>query len=294
MNATVVEAPVKLKNILFATDFSEASGNAIPLVKKLADHYHSSIVAFHVRPPVVNPMTPVAGWQAEAEAAKIVDGEHRDQLRKMFAGMPSRVIIEEGPLANCFEAAIKENAIDLLVMGTRGRTGIGKLLLGSVAEEILRVVDVPVLTVGPNVDTASMPTRKFKQVLFATDLNSASERGAAYAYSLAHEFGARLTLLHVVPEEVYADRPDALGEARERLRKLVPCESDMAVRPSYFSEHGEPAKKILEIADLLQPDVIVLGARPEKGVVGAATHLPIATVHRIVAHAKCPVLTIRN
>jgi nucleotide-binding universal stress UspA family protein len=295
MTTALVEAPVKIKNILFATDFSEVSSNAIPLVKKLARHYQSNIVALYVRPPVVNPMTPVSAWEMAMTTAKELDEAHRAAMLDMFAGLPIRALVEEGPLDACFNAAIKDNDIDLLVMGTHGRTGVGKFFLGSVAEELFRIVVCPVLTVGQNVNPSRPDLGELKQILYATDLNPASERAAAYAVSLTRDFAARLSLAHIVPDETYAKSSfGVLSEVKERLRKLVPFGTEISHPPAYFAEHGEPAKRILEIADLIEADLIVLGVHPEEGVIGAATHLPIATAHKIVAHANCPVLTIRN
>jgi len=295
MNTALVDVPVKIKNILFATDFSEVSSSAIPLVKKLARHYQSNIVALYVRPPVVNPMTPVSTWEMEMKTAKELDEAHRAKMLNMFAGLPIRALIDEGPLDACFKAAIKDNDIDLLVMSTHGRTGVGKLLLGSVAEELFRIVECPVLTVGPNVNPSRPDLGELKQVLYATDLNPASQRAAAYAISLTRDFAAHLAVAHIVPDETCVNSPfGALSEAKERLRSLVPSGTEISYPPTYFAEHGEPAKRILEIADLIQADLIVLGAHPEEGVIGAATHLPIATAHKVVVRANCPVLTIRT
>ena len=78
------------------------------------------------------------------------------------------------------------------------------------------------------------------------------------------------------------------------LRKLVPPEAETWCKPEYFVELGAPSERILDLANLRDVDLIVLGAQPEKGVPGAATHLPIATAHKVVAHANCPVLTVRS
>jgi len=74
----------------------------------------------------------------------------------------------------------------------------------------------------------------------------------------------------------------------------VPDEAEAWYKPEYFVERGDPAERILDLANLREVDLIVLGAQPERGMPGAARHLPIATAHKVVAHAKCPVLTVRS
>ena len=115
--------------------------------------------------------------------------------------------------------------------------------------------------------------------------------------SLAQEFQARLILLHVIPEPKAGDlvsASDVATAARELLQKLVPEEALAWCKPEYFVEQGNPADRILELARLRESDLIVLGVKPEDGVPGAATHLPISTAHKVVSHAPCPVLTVRT
>lgn len=279
---------------MFATDFSSAAGHAIPYVKTLATHFGSNVVAFHVRPPVVNPMTQPATWPADIEAAKVVDEEHRQELRDAFTGIKTQILIEEGSLQSSLDTAIQNNSIDLIVIGTRGRTGLGKLLLGSVAEAIFRSVSCPVLTVGPH--SASSMT-EFREILYATDLTSESKIAVTYAISLAQEFHARLILLHVVPEPIASDFASwsvTTATCMELLHKLVPQDAEGCCKPEFLVERGGPAERILGLANLREASLIVLGAKPEKGLAGAATHLPVATAHKVVSHSKCPVLTVRS
>lgn len=168
------------------------------------------------------------------------------------------------------------------------------MLLGSVAEEIFRTVPVPVLTVGPHSNPGKANVR---EILFSTDFNTESNAAAAYAVSLAQEFQARLTLLHVVPEPKAGELVgwfDVQESAKKLLAKLVPPEAEDWCKPEFFVERGDPAERILDLANLREVDLIVLGAQPESGVPGAATHLPVAIAHRVVARANCPVLTVRS
>ena len=175
----------------------------------------------------------------------------------------------EGDIQFCLEEAIAKYDTDLVVIGTRGRTGLGKMLLGSVAEEIL----------------------------YATDLALPSPAAATYAISLAQEFQARLILLHVIAEPKAGElvsAHDSIEASKNLLRKLVPAEAEAWCKPEFFVERGNPGDRILELAHLRESGLIVLGAKAGEGVPGAATHLPIATAHKIVSHAECPVLTVRS
>lgn len=297
MTTGAARSAVRFRNVLFATDFSPAAAQAIPYVKKIAKHYDADLVALHVRPPVVNSMTEPGTWPTDMEAARAEDDKHRKEVLDTFAGIRAHVLIGEGNIQSCLQAAIEKNKTDLVVIGTRGRTGLGKLLLGSIAEEIFRTISCPVLTVGPHSGTSGGASGPFREILYATDLSPESQSAAAYAVSLAQEFQSRLTLLHVVPEEEAGDlvsASDVMTSSKELLRKLVPAEAEAWCKPECFVEQGDPAEKILEFANQRQTDLIVLGVRPETGVPGAATHLPIATAHKIVSHANCPVLTVRH
>jgi nucleotide-binding universal stress UspA family protein len=294
MKPAAAKIRTQFENILFATDFSAAAAHAVPFVKKIARHFQSNLVALHVKPPVVNPMTQPTTWQADIVAARVFDKKHRDELLDTFAGINTEVMIEEGEIQSCLQSAIEKHNTDLVIIATRGRTGVAKVLLGSVAEEIFRTLPCPVLTVGPHSDPAKANIR---EILLATDFGSESQSAAAYAVSLAQEYQARLTLLHVVPERKPGELVswfDVQESSKQLLRKLVPAGAEAWCRSEYLVERGDPAERILDLANLRAVDLIVLGAQPEKGILGAATHLPIATAHKVVAHANCPVLTVRN
>lgn len=297
MNTATAKAAIGFRNILFATDFSPAASRAIPYVRKIAKHYDAALVALHVRTPVLNPMTEPATWPVYLEAAKAQDQQHREELLNAFAGIPTEVVIEEGSIETCLKEAIERNDTNLVVIGTRGRTGVKKLLLGSVAEEIFRAVPCPVLTVGPGAYDSTRPADELREILYATDFSPASLKAAAYAVSLAQEFQSRLVLLHVIAPQHPGDlisTADLKAASEKLLQQVVPPEAKDWCKPEYHVVEGDVADKILEFATLREPDLIVLGVRQEDGVPGTASHLPIATAHKVVSRATCPVLTIRH
>jgi nucleotide-binding universal stress UspA family protein len=297
MKTVPAKTAVGFRNILFATDFSPAAAQAVPYVKQIAKHYDADVLALYVRPPVVNLMMEPTTWAVDKEAAKAQDAFYRQELLDTFSGIRTKVLIEEGSIDLCLESAMEANHTDLVVIGTRGRTGAKKLLLGSVAEEIFRTVACPVLTVGPHATVGGGVTGPIREILYATDFSPESRQAADYAVSLAQEFQSRLTLLHVIPRQKTGElvsATDLTTSSEQLLRNIVSPEAAVWCKPEYFVFQGNPADQIIEFAKLRKADLVVLGARQEKGVFGAASHLPTATAHKIVSHVPCPVLTVRH
>src|SRR6516165_1911628 len=216
---------IQFSNILFATDFSPAAARAIPYVKAIAKHYDARVVALHVAAPMVNPTTQPASWPAVLEAENARRQERQKELRAEFAGIPANSMVEEGDILFNVHSAIEKNHVDLAIIGTHGRTGLGKFVLGSIAEEIFRTIDCPVLTVGPHAGTAH--GTEIREILYATDLSSESKRAGAYAVSLGQEFQARLVLLHVVKNLQVGDlvtAADVTQSSEKLLRNFLPPE----------------------------------------------------------------------
>jgi nucleotide-binding universal stress UspA family protein len=297
MIALEPQTRIQLKNILFATDFSRPSEEALPYAVELARHFGGTVHALHVRPPQPYPIAPPSSW---AELEDVVDAQARERMENLFTPFPEidhEVQVIPGELWPAIESEIARNQIDMVVIGTRGRTGLGKLLLGSAAEEILRVARCPVFTVGPLSPSQPPADGKISEILYATDFSEESLAAVPYAISLAQEYQAHLTLLHVIEKQQAGDfvRPSDLeGAMLRRLQALVPPEANLWCEPWFMVTQGAPAEEILAIAAERGADLVVLGVRRPTGVPGASTHLPIATAHKVVSHAKCPVLTVRG
>ena len=157
---------------------------------------------------------------------------------------------------------------------------------------------MPVLTIGPRVHNGTHNGAKFHCVLFATDSTPESLAAAPYAMSLAQENQARLMLLHVIRDHEQR-KHQTLGESSVanvmfKLSELVPKKAEFWCRPEPIVEYGDPGERILEAASEHGADLIALGVRDAAGRLGAATHLSRTTAHKVVAHAGCPVLTVRN
>jgi nucleotide-binding universal stress UspA family protein len=294
MQAVQARTRITLKNILFATDFSAASDAAAPIAIQIARRYGAKIYGVHVN--ATDPYAAAApeAWAAMAEAAEKAAKEDAGRLNEQLQGIEHEVVIGEGKIWEVMSDLIEQKEIDLVVLGTRGRTGFGKTLLGSVAEQILRQSPCPVLTVGPHVNLWSEEYAKMREILYATDLAADFPIAAPYAISLAQENQAHLVLLHVIEDAKagdLVDSPDVANVKERKLQQLVSQQAGLWCEPTYIVEQGPAAEKILDVAKRRHTDLIVLGARPAKGL---ATHLNIGTVHKVVSQATCPVLTVRS
>jgi nucleotide-binding universal stress UspA family protein len=181
------------------------------------------------------------------------------------------------------------------VMGTNARSGVGRMVFGSVAEKVLRRSPVPVLTIGPHAQ--GEPGAPVKQILYTTNFSLESERAAAVAIRLAEEHQAKLTMLHVIETPKsgeFVRMHDLVDATTSRLRKLVTTEQAAWCEPGYLVEEGEPAECILNAAKKQHADLIVMGVKHAEGDLGHATHAPWPIAHRVLCEARCPVLTIRS
>jgi nucleotide-binding universal stress UspA family protein len=287
---------ISLKNILYTTDFSPTAEAAAPYAWELAKRYGAKVIALHVRPVEANGMVPPEAWAAVHEANELQAKQQAGHLKTLFRGVENEVEVTEGSIWDEISRTIEEKEVDLLVTGTHGREGFGKVVMGSHAENILRHSPVPVLVVGPYVRSEPETTARMKRILFATDFSEASLAALPYAISLAEENQAELDILRVVPPQKNGElvHPNELIDATVRqMKQLVPMEAEAWCKPNYLAEVGEPAQKILQVAELSKADLIVLGVKRVYRALGV-THIPWTTAHKIVAEARCPVLTVRG
>ena len=149
MNAVAAKARIALKNILFATDFSPAAEAALPYAIGLAKQYGAKVHGLHVRFPATYPIVGPEALPVVIEAAEEQARFEAKQLHEMLGSVPHDVTVTEGDLWPVLNEMVEKQKVDLIVMGTHGRTGVRRALLGSAAEETFRKAACPVLTVGP-------------------------------------------------------------------------------------------------------------------------------------------------
>lgn len=309
METIELKQSVTFKNILLATDFSEVSRKAVPYAAAIAGRYGSKIYLVHVIPPEARMPIPMEHLPAQLDRSRLdADRDMETFIHgDLLSDIPHEVLLERGAIWDTLSALIKQDEIDLLVVGTHGRGGLKKVLLGSVAEELFRLASCPVLTVGPAVPVEPAGPQEFHRILFATDFGPASVHALQYAISLATESKARLLLLHVVlpvpvldvgpywyaGTDLVAQQKTARARYLGRLRDLIPPEANLPFDPEFLVDFDFAPDAIVKIASDFQADLIVMGVN-QAASARASAHLPWATAHEVVSHARCPVLTVKN
>jgi nucleotide-binding universal stress UspA family protein len=281
-----------VKNILYATDFSGHSNAALPYALSMARKYGSKVFAVHVVSQSLFQSTfPTIGWQAMTGQALREAKQAMTKLEPQLEGIPHKALIRAGQIWKELFRIVEEERIDLIVVGTQGRAGVSKVLMGSVAEKIFRHAPCPVLTVGPNVCAEPEVAVEMRTILYPSDFSTESLAAASHAISMAQEHQARLYVLHVTEDPVDKATESSL---RERLLALIPPETKLRCAPKAYVEFGAVPEKILGLGEELAVDLIVLGVKRTPRLVGAPTHLATATAYQVVTGAICPVLTVRG
>lgn len=285
---------LSIKNILFITDFSDASAAALSYATALAGWYDSNVVVAHAVPPepVMMPMEPMPldlnfEWINAEKKMAAFNANYPLNLTR------HETVLEQGELWTVVSNLIERHEIDLLVVGTHGRQGVRKLFAGSAAEEIFRRATCPVLTVGPKAAHEPRRFENWRRILFATDFSAGSLKALPYALSLAEENQASLVLLHLVPLVPIQEQQEIEKAIEERLKHLVPEDAAAWCTLEYLVRFDFPGEGILRVAEERKADVIVMGVR-KSDTPRTLSHLPWATAHDIVCNAHCPVLTVRG
>ena len=294
MHPSAASIRVSLRNILLPTDFSPRSETILAYGVGLARRYDCALYTVTVVPEeitdYVQPPDPFfLRHSAEKKMASLANSI-------LLQGIRHREFVKEGSVTETLSDLIDRLEIDLVVLGTHGRSGMKKLVLGSVAEELVNSSPCSVITIGPEVPPVAQPHAKLQRILYATDLLGRSERALAFALWLAEQDHARLTLLHVL--KTPSGAPHAYPQSEReltmrRLADLIPPETAAAVETECIAEIGAPGEQILKVAASQSTDLIVM-APHHTAHARAATHLPWITPHRVLSHARCPVLTVRD
>lgn len=300
---------ITFERILCATDLSDASVPSLKYACALARRFAAHLTVLHAVPsfdPVVvgapgmmYPMqivSPVSRDDVLHHMRQLVTsavGDAADITFDTEAGDPARIIVEQSLAA----------AADLVVMGTHGRSGFERFLIGSVAEKVLRKAACPVLLVPPHATTTSPADVTFRNVLCPVDFSPSALQALGFAFELAADRGATVRVLYAVdwlPEEelrtnahfnVPEYREYVVEEAAARLRTLLAREARASIAIEPVIAVGRAYREILRVAADAPTDLIVMGAQ---GRGGLGLTLFGSTTQQVVRAATCPVLTVRG
>lgn len=297
---------MEIRNVLFPTDFSEPSQCALPHALEVARRFDAGITLLHVRSPYADdPNRPEFHFFDDGKYSAYVEQELANACSGIGEGhrVRSALVREVNPAAGILDF-VRDDRVDMIVMGTHGRTGLGHFFLGSVAERVVRHAPVPVLTVASRQeDYRSQPG--YRKLLVAYDFSNHSREAAVRANELARVYGARLQVLYVIEEEVHPgyyeqwkvslreEMPEIIGDARKSLAELLG--EDGMENVEVFVEVGDGAgrahREISGFARKQQTDLIVMGTY---GLSGVEHMLLGSTTERVIRIAPCPVLTFHG
>jgi nucleotide-binding universal stress UspA family protein len=302
---------IELRRILCPVDFSDPSLRALRHASAFAGWYDSALTALYVNPTLpiedggdVGTFAVGSTGVLEAARSTAVIQNLRGFVTRAVGDRTVDVEVEEGTgIADVIVARAISLPADLILMGTHGRTGIKRLLLGSVAERVLRTAPSPVMVVPPH-DVVPTETVSFKHIVCAIDFSDSSLAALRWAVSLAQETDAHLWLVHTieVPPELRAStvvtgdevnelNASARADALNRLRSLVPPQAAGFCSIETATATGEAAHAILKFASDRRADLIVMGAQGH----GAMDRLIFGSKTRdVIGGATCPVLTVRR
>jgi nucleotide-binding universal stress UspA family protein len=282
---------IHVKKIMVPVDFSEPSKKAVNYGLSLASEFQARLVLAHIAT-----FDAASYERAKVELLRLIPPDYRDRL-------DFEIIVKAGDIRAELLAMVEEGEIDLVVMGSRGRSYFERVLLGSVTERLLRKLHVPILTVShlnPEKEIHEPGTVPLRRIVYATDLTEGSEVGLGFSVRLARGLDAHLTVVHVVHADDVAFRgletaflPDYAAEARaqaaERMGRMVSLISDGGVPVSTVLADGVPYEAINNVAEKDNADLIVINlqgkGRLERALLGT-------TAERVIRTATVPVLSL--
>lgn len=283
-----------IRSILVPTDLSESNVPALRLARLLADRFGANLTVMFADvttyPVDMFTDTPVVYSDAGVEEYKKLRGEIALRLSEWLSGRPFDVIVLTGQPASMILHAAALQKTDLIVMGTHGRRGWRRALLGSVAESVLHAARIPVMTVGPMLRN---PVPRITKIVCPVNFTDVARDALDFAAQLADLFGAELIVLHAIEAD---DRPDSpTDEARihneARVRNWIDQELQDICTYREILVRGSAAERVLDCVEDLDGDLLIIGAQHrlfrDSTVIGTTTE-------RIVRFAECPVLTIAH
>jgi nucleotide-binding universal stress UspA family protein len=298
---------IRFRKILATTDFSQAAMEGVGVAGWFAQRFSASVLLAHVvePPPLFSGMDEVVLARETHEVVKSAETQlKRLAKREMQSKSNVQMSVREGKAFDEIAKLAGERDIDLIVIATRGHTGLKRVWLGSTAERVVRHAPCPVLTVpARNAVSGRGGVRQvpLKRIVVPIDCSETSVHALPYAEAIADEFGAEVILLHVMEpfgaeeqsKHIYDDAAEGEYEAAaEACLTRLSQESltrDRRIRTAV--RRGVPYQEITRAATAISADLIVLTTR---GYTGLKHVLLGSTAERVVRHADCPVLVVRE
>jgi len=299
---------LQLQKLLFPTDFSICAEQALAHAVFLAEKYDAEIHVLHVvtlfndQPSIIsNQITDTEATIrklediAEKQLDKVVDAKGSDYMKIIT------VTKREVSAATAILGYASDNNIDLIVMGTHGRRGLGHLLLGSAAEEVVRLAACPVFTIRELKEPK--PVMKVNNILVPVDFSNYSKSALAYASEIALSYNAQLQVLHIIEEtmhpafsisgksSIFDLVPGIKEDSRKRIDKMLKDIVSDKVKSNVYIQAGRAASDIIKFAKENSTDLIVIATH---GLTGLEHMLLGSVTEKVVRMAHCPVFTVKS
>jgi len=292
----VIDNPigVELDNILLATDLNPESQVAEQYAHALATRFYSKVtVANVVDLSIAIPTgSSAVGVPIDKLRHKGKEGIQKAAHSLREAGVRGEgKVVESSHVGPAIVSLAQQIGANLIVMGTKAQRGLGKWMLGSVAEGVIHHAPCPVVTVGPRVKRLEPPVLTIENIVFATDLKHDVSTKASAALTFAKDSVSHIHVCHVLDHtgDKQGETLDLQLKTEAELRKCMPSPTYEWCSPQYIVETGKVAEHVLQIAKKVDADLIVLGAHRD---VTWFTHLSEGVIGRVLAEAECPVMTI--
>jgi nucleotide-binding universal stress UspA family protein len=297
---------VKIKNIMCSTDFSDLSNQALPYAIALAREFGAKLYVCHVidlPPTTVNGEVHLYSLEAQNRSLNYAFEQLEQLMDKQVVVWEPLIIIGHTADEICRMAEV--NSIDLAISATHGRSGLKRILLGSVTERLMRTLPCPLLIIRSptsDFDPSEKQVFGFNRILVGCDFSPDSNLALQYGFSLAQEFQSELHLVHVIEPPVYRDlrklakemeeedHRDLESRLNEKLANLLPAEIHHWCTLKTTLLNGYPYKELTKYAESHDLDLIILGVRG-RGMV--ETLCLGSTTDRVARRASCPLLSVR-
>jgi len=290
---------LEIKKILCPVDFSEFSATAYDYAHSLARHYKAKLFIQHVSEPVISvpPEYISPPLIEQVYAHQVTDAEERIRelsRRRSLDEVEHEVVLERGGAADCILEFVDSEKMDLIVMGTHGKRGLDRLVVGSVTEKVLRKAHCPVLAIPRLAQEASGTSAEpvqLRKILCCTDFNEDSPRALEYAVLLACQYKATISLLHVLERSSEKKLESEKQGALQQLEAAIPENVRVCGPVEPAVRAGKPYEQILEHAVETESDLIIMGVRGR-----SAVNLALfgSTTHRVIQLGSFPVLVVRT
>ena len=295
---------MQFKNILCATDFSDFSNHTVNYGIALANEFDSKLFVCHV----IDLSSVAIYGEFQLDPVGLQDrimNDANEQLQELIGGQQIdwEPLISVGHAADEISRIVEEQDMDLVISATRGRSGLKRLILGSVTERLMRTLSCPLLVVHSpdNAFVASEDQVNIKSILIGCDFSPDSDVAFEHGLSLAQEFQSELHLAHVVETSIYQQLHKIESPVEEELQQeiqtrlikklqdMVPEEARNWCKPQTSLLNGHPYEELVKYAERNNIDMIVLGTRGH----GLVKSLLVgSTTDRVVRNAPCPVLSV--